>query len=70
MWVLLSSRVRTWVLLAVALPLTRRLAHSVATRLERRSPDATLTVAARRVDDALTSLSQRPARRRLRKASP
>ena len=69
MWALLSTRVRTWVLLAAALPLTRRVTHLVATRLERRSPDATVTVAAQRVDNAVTSFSQRLARRRHRKAS-
>jgi hypothetical protein len=36
MWALLSTRLRTWLLIAVALPLAGALARAVARRIERR----------------------------------
>ena len=38
MWALLSTRFRTWLLLAVALPLLRATLHRLATRAQTRSP--------------------------------
>lgn len=43
MWALLSTRLRTWLLLAVALPLLRAILHRLATRAHSRSPGATTT---------------------------
>lgn len=43
MWVLLSSRLRTWVLLTVAVPLGGALARAVARRLERRGGSTRLS---------------------------
>ena len=37
MWALLSTRLRTWVFFAVALPLAGALARAVGRRLERRN---------------------------------
>jgi hypothetical protein len=37
MWALLSTRLRTWLLLAVAVPLAGALARAVARRLEQRN---------------------------------
>jgi hypothetical protein len=37
MWALFSSRLRTWLLFAVAVPLAGALARAVARRLERRN---------------------------------
>src|SRR2546430_8523082 len=38
MWVFLSARLRTWLLLAVALPLARLLVHRLAVAAQRRDP--------------------------------
>lgn len=43
MWALLSTRFRTWLLLAVALPLLRAILHRLATRAQTRSPGTTGT---------------------------
>jgi hypothetical protein len=37
MWALLSTRLRTWLLLAVAVPLAGALARAIARRIERRN---------------------------------
>ncbi len=62
MWVFLSRRLRTWVLLAVALPAVRMLVHKAATSQQSRSPDATPARLLVRADSALTTLSERAAR--------
>jgi hypothetical protein len=56
MWALLSTRLRTWLLLAVAVPLAGALARFVAGRLERRNGST-------RVSRALYSASDLAARR-------
>jgi hypothetical protein len=43
MWALLSTRLRTWLLLAVAVPLGGALARAVARRLERRNGSTRLS---------------------------
>jgi hypothetical protein len=43
MWALLSTRLRTWLLLAVALPLLRAILQRLAARAQARRPDATST---------------------------
>jgi hypothetical protein len=40
MWVFLSTRLRIWLLLAIALPLARLLVHRLAVADERRDPSA------------------------------
>ncbi len=39
-WAFLSTRLRTWLLLAVALPVAGRLLRAIGVRLEGRSPRA------------------------------
>ena len=56
MWALLSTRLRTWLLLAVAVPLAGALARTVAGRLERRNGPT-------RVSKALYSAGDLAARR-------
>lgn len=41
MWVLLSSRLRTWVLLAIAVPAARAAIRYAAKRIDRDRPDTT-----------------------------
>jgi hypothetical protein len=42
-WVLLSSKLRTWVLLSVAVPLVSRLLRTVAASLEKRTGRTVIT---------------------------
>jgi hypothetical protein len=53
MWILLSRRLRAWLILAVAVPVARTLLHRTATRASRRNPNATSTTWLRRADSAL-----------------
>lgn len=59
MWLFLSSRIRTWLLLAVALPLARTIIHRAATSASRRDPNSTAASMLRRADSALSSLARR-----------
>jgi hypothetical protein len=43
MWALLSTRLRTWLLLAVAVPVAGALARALARRLERRNGSTRLS---------------------------
>jgi hypothetical protein len=51
MWALLSTRLRTWLLLAVAVPLAGALARFLARRLERRNGSTRVTRALYSVGD-------------------
>jgi len=64
MWILLSRRIRTWALLAVALPAVRMLVHKAATSEQSRSPDATPARLLAHADSALTTVSGRAPRGR------
>lgn len=66
MWMLLSSRLRTWLALAVALPLVRSLIRRLAADAARRSPDAASTKLLHRTDATLSALGQRRTGRRAR----
>lgn len=59
MWALLSTRLRTWLLFAVAVPVVRAGVHHAARRAEERDPHGTSAGALRRADAALTRLSRR-----------
>jgi hypothetical protein len=59
MWVFLTRRLRTWLLLAIALPLARRLVHRLAANAERHDPNARRTRALRKADSAVSSVSRR-----------
>jgi hypothetical protein len=63
MWVFLSRRLRTWLLLAIALPLTRLLVHRLAIAAERHDPSARGAKVLRRADSALITVSGRSSRR-------
>ena len=51
MWALLSTRLRTWLLIAVALPRAGALARAVARRLERRNGSTKLSRALQTAGD-------------------
>jgi hypothetical protein len=63
MWVFLSARLRTWVLLVIALPLARLLVHRLAVAAERHDPSARTAKLLHRTDSAVTAVSRRVSRR-------
>jgi hypothetical protein len=63
MWVFLSARLRTWLLLAIALPLARLLVHRLAVAAERRDETAHTAKLLHRADSAVTAVSRRASRR-------
>jgi hypothetical protein len=63
MWVSLSARPRTLLLLAIALPLARLLAHRLAVATERHDPSGRRAKLLRRADSAVTAVSGRSSRR-------
>jgi len=63
MWVFVSARLRTWLLLAIALPLARLLVHRLAVAAERHDPSARRAKLLRRADSAVTAVSGRSSRR-------
>ena len=63
MWVLLSSRVRTWLLLAVLVPVARRALRQVA---ERTAPVSRATRTLHAADSALSRVDRRERKARAR----
>ena len=70
MWMFLSRRLRAWVLLAIALPLTRLFVHRLASAAERRDPATRTARALHQADSAVTAVSRRTSRRAARLAGP
>jgi hypothetical protein len=69
MWVFFSKRLRMWLLLAIALPLTRALVHRLAVAAERRDASTRTAKALHQADSAVTSVSQRTARKKKRRTA-
>jgi hypothetical protein len=65
-WVLLSSRLRTWLLLAVAVPVIRSVVRRASAAATRRNPGSAGAGALRSLDTALSRLDRRRSRRRER----
>ncbi len=63
MWALLSTRLRTWLLLAIALPVSRMIVHRLATTAEQRNPAGTTAKFMRHAEAALNSVSRRGSKR-------
>jgi hypothetical protein len=63
MWAFFSKRLRMWLLLAIALPLTRALVHHLALAAERRDPSTRTAKALFKADSAVTAVSRRAARK-------
>lgn len=63
MWVFLSSRLRRWLLLAIALPLARVLVHRLAVAAERRDPSARTARVLHQADSGVTAVSGRVSRK-------
>jgi hypothetical protein len=64
MWAFFSRRLRMWVLLAIALPLTQAIVHRLALAAVRRDPSARTAKALFKADSAITALSRRAARKK------
>lgn len=63
MWVFFTKRLRTWLLLAIVLPLAGRLIHRLAVAAERRNDSARRTRLLRRADSAVSAVRRRGSRR-------
>jgi hypothetical protein len=63
MWAFFSRRLRMWLLLAIALPLTRALVHRLALAAERRDPSTRTAKALHQADSTVTAVSRRTARK-------
>jgi hypothetical protein len=59
MWAFLSARLRTWLLLAIAVPMARLLVHRLAVAAERHDPSARTAKLLRRADSAVTRVCGR-----------
>lgn len=64
MWAFFSRRLRTWLLLAVALPLTRALIHRLALAAGRHDPSTRTAKTLLRADSMVTAASRRAARKK------
>ena len=67
MWAFFSRRLRMWLLLAVALPLTRALVHRLTLAAERRGPSTRTAKTLRQADSAVTAVSRRAAPKKKRR---
>ena len=63
MFVLLFGRIRTWLLLAIALPLARILVHRLAVAADRRDPSGRPARLLHQADSAVTAVSGRTSRK-------
>jgi hypothetical protein len=66
MWVFFSRRLRMWLLLAIAVPLTRAIVHRLALAAERRDPSTRTAKALHQADSMVTAVSRRTARKAAR----
>jgi hypothetical protein len=63
MWLFFSRRLRTWIMLAIALPLARALVHRLARAAEERDASTRTARTLHHADSAVTAVSQRTARK-------
>jgi hypothetical protein len=67
MWAFFSRRLRMWLLLAVALPLTRALVHRLTLAAERHGPSTRTAKTLRQADSAVIAVSRRAAHKKERR---
>jgi hypothetical protein len=67
MWLFISKKFRTWLLLSVGLPLTRLAVHRLAVAAGRHDESARTARALRKADSAMAAVSQRTSRRKTRR---
>lgn len=63
MWALLSSRLRTWLLVAIAVPLARAIVHRLSVNADQRNPHAGTSKLIRRADATLAATRRGAGRR-------
>jgi hypothetical protein len=63
MWAFFSRRLRMWLLLAIALPLTRALVHRLALAAERHDPSTRTAKTLHQADSTVTAVSRRAGRK-------
>ncbi len=63
MWFFLSRRLRTWLLMVIALPIARLLVHRLAVAAERRDSSARTARLLHQADSAVTAVSGRVSRK-------
>lgn len=63
MWVFLSGRLRTWLVLAVALPLARLLVHRLAVAAEHRDASTKTARVLHGADSTVAAMARRVSRR-------
>jgi hypothetical protein len=67
MWAFFSRRLRMWLLLAIALPLTRAVVHRLALAAEHRDPSTRTAKTLHQADSAVMAVSRRAARKKDRR---
>jgi hypothetical protein len=67
MWLLISKKIRTWLLLTVGLPLTRLAVHRLAVAADRHDDAARTSRALHKADSAMTAISRHTSRRKARR---
>ncbi len=67
MWVFFSRRLRTWLLLAIVLPLAQTLVHRLALAAERRNPSTRTAKTLLQADSAVSAVSRRVGRKKERR---
>jgi hypothetical protein len=67
MWAFFSRRLRTWLLLAIALPLVQALVHRLALAAERRDPSTRTAKTLHQADSAVAAVYRRTARKKERR---
>ena len=67
MWAFFSRRLRMWLLLAIALPLTRALVHRLALAAGRHDPSTRTAKTLVKADSAVSAVSRRTARKHERR---
>lgn len=67
MWAFFSRRLRTWLLLAIALPLAQALVHRLALAAERRDPSTRTAKTLHQADSAVSAVYRRAARKKERR---
>jgi hypothetical protein len=67
MWVFFSRRLRMWLLLAIAVPLTRAVVHRLALAAERRDASTRTAKTLHQADSAVTAVAQRTSRKKERR---
>lgn len=67
MWLFISKKIRTWLLLTIGLPLTRLAVHRLAVAADRHNESARTARALHKADSALATLSRHTSRRKARR---